>query len=72
MKISMKVRITTALTMLVAKVSDYINQNETRRITVGLALSVGSALYTFFLTDLWDSNEADAFMLSLMAGKLHG
>lgn len=70
MKNKVKARIATAIMMLIAKVSDYINQNETRRISVGLGLSIGSFLYTFFLVDISESDGARAFLLCVVTGVL--
>ncbi len=59
-----------ALLVLVKRISDYINQNETRRISVGLALSGGSILYAIFLSGITATGTTSAFVITLLTGFL--
>lgn len=66
----MKTKIKSLVTLLLSALSGFINQNEKRRITVGLTLTVGSLLYTFFLMDATVDGNPGMFILYLFSSFL--
>ena len=68
----MKTKIKSLVTLLLSALSGFINQNEKRRITVGLTLTVGSLLYTFFLMNATVDGNPGMFILYLFSSFLLG
>ena len=66
----MKTKIKSLVTLLVSALSGFINQNEKRRITVGLSLTVGSLVYTFLLMDTTSEGKPGMFILYLFSSFL--
>ena len=66
----MKTKIKSLVTLLFSALSGFINQNEKRRKTVGLSLTVGSLMYTFLLMDASSDGNPGMFILYLFSSFL--
>ncbi len=66
----MKTKIKSLVVLLLSALSGFVNQNEKRRVTVGLTLSVGSLIYMFFAIDLTGNGSAGAFLLYIFTSAL--
>ena len=66
----MKTKIKSLVVLLLSALSGFVNQNEKRRVTVGLTLSVGSLIYMFFAIDMTGNNTPGSFLLYIFTSGL--
>lgn len=68
----MKTKIKSLVVLLLSALSGFVNQNEKRRVTVGLTLSVGSLFYMLFAIDMTGNNTPGSFLLYFFTSGLLG
>ncbi len=66
----MKTKIKSLVVLLLSALSGFVNQNEKRRVTVGLTLSVGSLIYMLFAIDMTGNNTPGSFLLYIFTSAL--